>query len=783
MKSSRRVLSLLDQCLTFTQIKQIQSHLAVSGTLFDPYAAAKIIAFCSTSDASYVCHAYRLFHCMPYRTTYIWNTMIRAFAEGNEAIRALSLYKNMLENGFLPNNYTFSFLLRACTELSDLSLGFTIHGQTIRLGWESYDFVQNGLIHLYATCFCMDPARKLFDVNVNRDVITWTSLINGYAKSEQLLIARELFDKMPEKNTVSWSAMINGYCQVGLFKEALELFSDMQASGFAPSHAAIVGALTACAFLGALDQGRWIHAYVGRKGMQIDRVVGTALIDMYAKCGCIQTACVVFDGLSERDVFAFTSLISGLANHGQSTRAIELFMRMQREGVQPNEVTFISVLSACSRMGLVDEGLRIFESMRSIYGIEPRVQHYGCLVDLLGRVGMIEEAKKVVREMPIEPDSYVLGALLNACRVHGDVELGQEMVLCLAEQGLDHSGVHVLLSNMYASADQWDFVTKVRKKMEMKKVAKVPGCSSIEVDGLVYEFVAGDRSHVLMDEIVRTLCEKAKEILMEESNVQPVKSPVTICGDIHGQFHDLAELFRIGGKCPDTNYLFMGDYVDRGYYSVETVTLLVALKVRYPQRITILRGNHESRQITQVYGFYDECLRKYGNANVWKIFTDLFDYFPLTALVESEIFCLHGGLSPSIETLDNIRNFDRVQEVPHEGPMCDLLWSDPDDRCGWGISPRGAGYTFGQDISEQFNHTNNLKLIARAHQLVMEGYNWGHEQKVVTIFSAPNYCYRCGNMASILEVDDCKGHTFIQFEPAPRRGEPDVTRRTPDYFL
>uniref|UniRef100_A0A7N0UTW6 Serine/threonine-protein phosphatase n=1 Tax=Kalanchoe fedtschenkoi TaxID=63787 RepID=A0A7N0UTW6_KALFE len=165
----------------------------------------------------------------------------------------------------------------------------------------------------------------------------------------------------------------------------------------------------------------------------------------------------------------------------------------------------------------------------------------------------------------------------------------------------------------------------------------------------------------------------------------------------------------------------MGDYVDRGYYSVETVTLLVALKVRYPQRITILRGNHESRQITQVYGFYDECLRKYGNASVWKIFTDLFDYFPLTALVESEIFCLHGGLSPSIETLDNIRNFDRVQEVPHEGPMCDLLWSDPDDRCGWGISPRGAGYTFGQDISEQFNHANNLKLIARAHQLVTLG--------------------------------------------------------------
>uniref|UniRef100_A0A8C5Q2A5 Serine/threonine-protein phosphatase n=1 Tax=Leptobrachium leishanense TaxID=445787 RepID=A0A8C5Q2A5_9ANUR len=176
----------------------------------------------------------------------------------------------------------------------------------------------------------------------------------------------------------------------------------------------------------------------------------------------------------------------------------------------------------------------------------------------------------------------------------------------------------------------------------------------------------------------------------QESNVQDVRCPVTVCGDVHGQFHDLMELFRIGGKSPDTNYLFMGDYVDRGYYSVETVTLLVALKVRYPERITILRGNHESRQITQVYGFYDECLRKYGNANVWKYFTDLFDYLPLTALVDGQIFCLHGGLSPSIDTLDHIRALDRLQEVPHEG--------------------------------------------------------------------------QC-------------------FDPAPRRGEPHVTRRTPDYFL
>lgn len=155
---------------------------------------------------------------------------------------------------------------------------------------------------------------------------------------------------------------------------------------------------------------------------------------------------------------------------------------------------------------------------------------------------------------------------------------------------------------------------------------------------------------------------------------------------------------------------------------METVTLLIALKVRYKDRITILRGNHESRQITQVYGFYDECCRKYGNSNVWKCLTELFDFLPLTAVVENQFFCLHGGLSPSIETLDNIRALKRFQEVPHEGPMCDLLWSDPDDRAGWGMNPRGAGYTFGQDIAEQFNHTNNLKMIARAHQLMMEVY-------------------------------------------------------------
>ncbi|CAN1183077.1 Serine/threonine-protein phosphatase PP2A-2 catalytic subunit [Linum perenne] len=268
---------------------------------------------------------------------------------------------------------------------------------------------------------------------------------------------------------------------------------------------------------------------------------------------------------------------------------------------------------------------------------------------------------------------------------------------------------------------------------------------------------------------VKALCEQARAVLVEEWNVQPVKCPVTVCGDIHGQFHDLVELFRIGGNPPDTNYLFMGDYVGE---SISTFLFRFGVC-----------GNENWKGDWSRYGFYDECLRKYGNANVWKHFTDLFDYLPLTALIESQVFCLHGGLSPSLDTLDNIRSLDRIQEVPHEGPMCDLLWSDPDDRCGWGISPRGAGYTFGQDISQQFNHTNGLSLISRAHQLVMEGYNWSQDKNVVTVFSAPNYCYRCGNMAAILEIGENMEHNFLQFDPAPRQIEPETTRRTPDYFL
>ncbi|XP_065850757.1 putative pentatricopeptide repeat-containing protein At5g40405 isoform X2 [Euphorbia lathyris] len=441
-KASHKSLFLLDRCLTLLQIKQIQSRLTVSGTIKDPYAASKIVSFCAISDSGDLSHAYNLFLRLQRRSTFIWNTMIRAFADKNEPMRAFTLYKHMLDSNFLPNNYTFSFLFKACSDFNDLPLALACHGQAIRFGWVSHHFVQNGLLHLFAACGCMNSARKLFDASSNRDVITWTALIHGYLESGQVLIARQLFDEMPEKNAVSWSAMITGYVKVGLFKEALELFNAMNTSGFLPNIASIIGALTACAFLGSLDEGRRIHAYINRKKMEVDRILG-------------------------------------LANHGQSSSAVQLFERMEEEGVVPNQVTFISVLNACSRMGMVDEGLRVFEKMSKIYGIEAQVQHYGCLVDLLGRAGRLEEARKVLKDMPVVPDSYVLGALLNASMIHNDVELGKQTVERFTQLSLEHQGVHVVLSNMYASTNRWDDVARIRKGMEDKKVRKTPGSSLI----------------------------------------------------------------------------------------------------------------------------------------------------------------------------------------------------------------------------------------------------------------------------------------------------------------
>jgi len=288
----------------------------------------------------------------------------------------------------------------------------------------------------------------------------------------------------------------------------------------------------------------------------------------------------------------------------------------------------------------------------------------------------------------------------------------------------------------------------------------------------------------LAENELRQLCEKATDILIEESNVQPVQAPVNVCGDIHGQFYDVLELFKTGGPIPEKNYIFIGDFVDRGYNSVETFQLLICLKLKYPGCITLLRGNHESRMISQQYGFYEEIMKKYGNANVWKYCTDLFDYLPISALIEGTILCVHGGISPSLKTIDQMRTIDRKIEIPHEGPFTDLMWSDPNDNIDtWALNDRGAGYFFGAKVAKQFNHMNGLEIIARAHQLVQEGYNYKFDKNLVTIWSAPNYCYRCGNVASILELDEKLERNWKLFKEAPLSQDTKHPRKLLPYFL
>ncbi len=292
---------------------------------------------------------------------------------------------------------------------------------------------------------------------------------------------------------------------------------------------------------------------------------------------------------------------------------------------------------------------------------------------------------------------------------------------------------------------------------------------------------------------IKQLCVRVREEFLKESNVLEVEPPVTIVGDIHGQFYDLLEMFKVSGGPPEHNYLFMGDYVDRGYFSVETLLLLFAYKVRYPKRMYLIRGNHETRQITQVYGFYDECMRKFGSSEVWELCTSAFDCLALAAIVGQGTgetrFAVHAGLTPSCDTIDQIKALDRVCEVPHEGPMCDLLWSDPEDITGgWGISPRGAGYIFGSDIVQRFNHENHISQICRSHQLVMSGYREMFNKGLVTVWSAPNYCYRCGNLGAVLELAEDMSKNYAVFGSCPqnerkRPSDDDDNDQLPDYFL
>ncbi|PQQ20230.1 pentatricopeptide repeat-containing protein [Prunus yedoensis var. nudiflora] len=331
---------------------------------------------------------------------------------------------------------------------------------------------------------------------------------------------------MPEKNLFSWNIMINGHVEDSNYDEAFLLFREMQLKGEKGDKVTMVSLLLACSHLGALELGKWLHAYIEKEKIEVDVALGTTLVDMYAKCGSIDGASEVFRKLPEKDVMTWTALISGFAMCGQGKKALEHFHEMQMSGVKPDAITFVGVLAACSHAGLVDEGISHFNSMHEVYGIQPSIEHYGCMVDILGRAGRIAEAEELIRKMQMPPDRFVLGGLLGACRVHGNLEAAERAAQQLLELDPDDDGAYVLLSNLYSSMKKWEEAKRIRELMAERNVKKAPGCSLIEVDGIVHEFVKGDSSHPQSTNIYEMLQDMIERL--KKAGYVPEKSEVLL---------------------------------------------------------------------------------------------------------------------------------------------------------------------------------------------------------------------------------------------------------------
>lgn len=354
----------------------------------------------------------------------------------------------------------------------------------------------NAMIDVLVKSGELDSARKVFDEMPQRNVVSWTSLLSGYCKAGDMEAAKVLFDGMKERNLFSWNVMIGGYCQNRQPFLALELFRELQSGlcSFEPDEVTLVSIIPAIADMGGLELGRWIHKYIQKKGMECMGSVSTALVDMYAKCGDVDEAKRVFDGMRERAPSAWNAMINGLAVNGCAEEALDVFREMLSSGQCPNEVTMMGLLSACNHGGLVDEGRRFFKEME-IYGIEPKVEHYGCMVDLLGRRGYLMEAERLVDEMPFLANEIILTSLLSACVSYEDGDMAEKVMNRLAKIEPTDGRNFVMLRNLYAGERRWRDVERVKDMIRKYGGKKEAGCSVIEVGSTALEFVSGDKMH------------------------------------------------------------------------------------------------------------------------------------------------------------------------------------------------------------------------------------------------------------------------------------------------
>ncbi|KAI3513520.1 hypothetical protein L1887_20856 [Cichorium endivia] len=493
----------LQNCKSMKKLKKIHAQIVKFSLSESSYLVTKMVNICEQHEE--VDYARLLFKEVSEPNIYLYNAIIRAHTHSQLYLFTINIYKQMLTEPIFPDNFTYPFLIRSCGALPSLHLAKQVHGHVLKSGVQSNIVIENSILDMYMKCDDITDGHKVFDEMTDRDVISWNSLIYGHIKLGQIKKARELFERMTEKSIASWTAMISGYTRIGSYEDALHIFRMMQLTGVKPDWISLLSVLPACTQLGALELGKWIHFYAEKNGFLEKISVCNALIEMYSKSGNIHQARQLFDKMLQRDVISWSTMIGGLANHGKAPEAIKLFQDMQNTTIKPNKITFVGLLSACAHAGLLQMGLNYFDSMKKDYNLDPGIEHYGCLVDLLGRTGYLDRAFELVKTMPMKPDSAIWGSLLSSCRTKGNLEMAVIAMEHLLELEPEDVGNYVMLSNIYADLGRWDGVSRVRKLIRGKIMSKTPGCSSIEVDNVVEEFIAGDDSKPFSHEIYRML--------------------------------------------------------------------------------------------------------------------------------------------------------------------------------------------------------------------------------------------------------------------------------------
>ncbi|XP_039115330.1 pentatricopeptide repeat-containing protein At5g19020, mitochondrial [Dioscorea cayenensis subsp. rotundata] len=426
--------------------------------------------------------ARELFDEMPERDLVSWSTMIDGYLRADQLKEALFAFCEMRQDLCVsPNEVMLVNLVSGCGRVAALREGQQLHAVIVKTGLDCHAFLQSTVIHFYMDCQQIELACLQFSLGNKENISSWNALMAGFVRNGMIDSARRLFDEMTERDVVSWSTLITGYVHHGQSRCALDLFDDMRMAGVEPNEITLLGVLSAVASSGTLEQGEWIHNYIRVSSIPLTDNLTAGLIDMYAKHGSIENALQVFDLVRHhtKSVSPWNAVICGLAMHGHESMSLQVFNDLLKTGIKLNSITFIGVLTACCHAGLVMEGRRHFESMKSKYGIEPNIKHYGCMVDLLGRAGCLEETEQMIESMPIEADVVIWGSLLAACRIHGDVKIGERAAERLARLDGKHGAGRVLLSNIYANAGRWDDVFLVRRAMQQSRFNREPGCSAL----------------------------------------------------------------------------------------------------------------------------------------------------------------------------------------------------------------------------------------------------------------------------------------------------------------